>query len=322
MDYLFKRLTECIKSSNQVVIMTHKHPDLDGMGSAVCLYEVVRSLKKECYIVFPDKQINDSLNKGINLLKENKIHINFINSKDAKKLIKDNNLLIILDTQKSELVENSELLNMKNIFVIDHHTNSSGHIKNTLVHFIDSNKSSIVEIMVEYLKYLNIKINPIILTLMLTGLEIDTHSYHLKTSEKTFICASYLTRNGASTELKNDILKISKEDILKRREYIKDSYFIKEGFALCDMKEVDDIVDLAILADELLRIDKVQVAFTVGKTKDNIVHVSARSMGKVSAEFIMSALGGGGHITDAAAVFKDKTNKEVIEMIKNIVMEV
>ena len=42
-------------------------------------------------------------------------------------------------------------------------------------------------------------------------------------------------------------------------------------------------------------------------------------MGKVSAAVIMEAIGGGEHVTDAAAEFKDKTNKEVIKMIENAV---
>ena len=85
--------------------------------------------------------------------------------------------------------------------------------------------------------------------------------------------------------------------------------------------EINETVDLAILADELLRLDGVQVSFAVGKIEDNTVGVSARSMGKVSVEVIMSALGGGGHVTDAAATFENKSNAEVIEMIKKVVME-
>ena len=324
MDYLFKKLTENIKNHDNVVIMTHKHPDLDGMGSAIALSKIAESFKKTCYVVFPIEQVNSSLEKGLNLLKKNEIVVNFKKYKEILEVINDNTLLIVLDTQKPYLVENPELLDKINdIFVIDHHTNSSEHIDNTIFEYINSNKSSIVEIIAEYLKYLNKTLNPIIITLLSAGMEIDTNSFSLKTTENTFKMAGFLTRLGADPILRKEILKESKDDVIRRHNYIKNSYFIKEGYLLCDMgeKDINDPVDLAILADELLRFDTVEVSFAVGKIGLDMVGVSTRSMGKISAAVLMSAIGGGGHVTDAAAQFKGKNNKEVIEMIKKVVME-
>lgn len=323
MDYLYNKLTENIKSHSNIIIMTHKHPDLDGMGSAIALSKIIKSMKKESYIVFPKEQVNVSLTKGIQVLKDNNIIINFKKYEEIKKLIEEETLLIVLDTQKPLLVENSELLNqIKDIFVIDHHTNSSNHIDNTIFEYINSNKSSTVEIITGYAKYLNKTINPIIATLMACGMEIDTHSYSLKTTEDTFKMAGYLSRMGVDLILKKEILKESKDDVMRRHDYIKKSYYIKEGYLLCDTeKDICDSVDLAILADELLRFSGVEVSFAVGKIKQDTVGVSARSMGNINVSTIMSSIGGGGHVTDAAAQIKEKTNKEVIEMIKQAIKE-
>lgn len=323
MDYLFKKLTENIKSHSNVIIMTHKHPDLDGMGSAIALSKIVESFKKDCFVVYPDDKVTVSLEKAVKLLKENNIEVNFKTYSKVLEFINENTLLIILDTQKPMLVQNSELLDkVKDIFVIDHHTNSSEHISNTVFEYINSNKSSIVEIITEYLIYLNKTLNPIIITILSAGMEVDTHSYSLKTTENTFKMAGILTRLGADPILRKEMLKESKDEAIKRNDHIKNSYFIADGYLLCDMgADIDDNVDLAILADELLRFDSVEVSFAIGKLKNGNVAVSARSMGKVSAAVIMSAIGGGGHVTDAAAQFTDKSNAEVIEMIKNIVME-
>ena len=323
MDYLFKKLTENIKSHSNVIIMTHKHPDLDGMGSAIALSKIVESFKKDCFVVYPDDKVTVSLEKAVKLLKENNIEVNFNTYSNVLEFINENTLLIILDTQKPMLVQNSELLDkVKDIFVIDHHTNSSEHISNTVFEYINSNKSSIVEIITEYLIYLNKTLNPIIITILSAGMEVDTHSYSLKTTENTFKMAGILTRLGADPILRKEMLKESKDEAIKRNDHIKNSYFIADGYLLCDMgADIDDNVDLAILADELLRFDSVEVSFAIGKLKNGNVAVSARSMGKVSAAVIMSAIGGGGHVTDAAAQFTDKSNAEVIEMIKNIVME-
>ena len=90
------------------------------------------------------------------------------------------------------------------------------------------------------------------------------------------------------------------------------------SFFLSDIKNT---IHLAILADELLKIEGVEVSFTIGKTYDNKVHISTRSMGNISADLIMKKLGGGGHVTDAAAEFKNKTNKEVIELLNTVLEE-
>ncbi len=324
MDYLFQKLTDNIKSHSNIILMTHKRPDLDGMGSVLGLYKIIKDLKKECYVLKPTSKIDYSLEKAFQLIENNNMYIKYIEYPKVLEIIDNNSLLIVVDVQKPELVECRQLLEeINDIFVIDHHMNTSIHIENTVFEYINSNKSSVVEIIVDYLKYLNKSVDFLTATLMLAGMEIDTHSYQLKTTAYTFSAASALARMGANLNLKNELLKESMEDVVRRHDYIKNSYYIKEGYLLCDMgtKEINDTVDLAILADELLRLDGVQVSFAVGKIDNNVVGVSARSMGKVSVEVIMSALGGGGHITDAAATFEDKDNAEVIEMIKKVVME-
>ncbi len=323
MDYLFKKLTENIKSHSNVILMTHKHPDLDGMGSAIALAKIIESFKKEAYVVYPKEKATSSVEKAVAALNKNSIIINFKNSAAISKIVNEDSLLIVLDTQKPQLVEDSKLLDkIKDIFVIDHHTNSSDHIENTIFEYINSNKSSVVEIITEYIRYLNKTLDPVIITILAAGMEIDTHSYSLKTTENTFKIAEFLTRLGSDLILKKELLQVSKEEIIRRNDHVKNSYFIRDNYLLCDMgEEINDNVDLAILADELLRFDQVEVSFAVGKIGPNTIGVSARSTGKVSAAVIMEAIGGGGHVTDAAAQFEGKTNAEVIEMIKKVVME-
>ncbi len=323
MEYLFEKLTQNIKSHDNVILMTHKRPDLDGMGSCIALSKIIESMKIKAYIVYPKEQVNISLEKGIKAISEKGIKINFLTIDEIENKINDNTLLIILDTQKPELVESAKLLNKINdIFVIDHHMNSSSHIEKAIFEYINSHKSSIVEIIANYLKYLNKNLDPIIITVMLAGMEIDTNGYKLKTSEDTFKTAAYLTKKGADSIIKQEILKSSREDFIRSNNCIKNSYYIKDKYLLCEMPdEIYDNMDLAIVADEMLRFEDVEVSFAVGKLKENIVGVSARSIGKVSVGILMSSIGGGGHVTDAAAQIKNKSIKEVVDMIKGALEE-
>lgn len=320
MNYLFEKLSDNIKSHSNIVLMTHKRPDLDGMSCCIALAKIIESMKKEAFIVPPKEQVNVSLEKGMKAVVDAGVKINFM---EDSKIINENTLLIILDTQKPELVEDLNIVNqIKDVFVIDHHINSSSHIEKAIFEYINSNKSSIVEIITNYLKYLGKTLDKSIITIMLAGMEIDTNNYNLKTTEETFKASAYLAKMGADIFLKQEILKVSREDFIRQHNYIKNSYYIKDKYLLCEMTdEIYDNVDLAIVADEMLRLSDVEVSFAVGKIAEDVVGVSARSMGKISVGIIMSIIGGGGHITDAAAQIKNKSIKEVVTMIKLAIKE-
>lgn len=320
MNYLFEKLSDNIKSHSNIVLMTHKRPDLDGMSCCIALAKIIESMKKTAYIVPPKEQVNVSLEKGMKAVVDAGVKINFM---EDSKIINENTLLIILDTQKPELVEDLNIVNqIKDVFVIDHHINSSSHIEKAIFEYINSNKSSIVEIITNYLKYLGKTLDKSIITIMLAGMEIDTNNYNLKTTEETFKASAYLAKMGADIFLKQEILKVSREDFIRQHNYIKNSYYIKDKYLLCEMTdEIYDNVDLAIVADEMLRLSDVEVSFAVGKIAEDVVGVSARSMGKISVGIIMSIIGGGGHITDAAAQIKNKSIKEVVTMIKLAIKE-
>lgn len=62
-----------------------------------------------------------------------------------------------------------------------------------------------------------------------------------------------------------------------------------------------------------------EASFTIGRLEKNVIGVSARSLGNVNVEEIMSILGGGGHLTDAAAQLANAKMEEVKNRIIEIV---
>ena len=52
MRELFEILNENIKKHDEIIIMTHARPDLDGMGSALALFKIIKLMDKKCFIVF------------------------------------------------------------------------------------------------------------------------------------------------------------------------------------------------------------------------------------------------------------------------------
>lgn len=321
MTDVFKSLTAYIKEFSSIYIMTHKNPDIDGLGASICLYDIISSFQKECYIIETEDPKNSSVTKMYEILKDREIKIPQKTEKEALKTLTKDTLLIILDVHKPEMVESKELLEKcKNVIVLDHHIKGNSYIKTTDLCYINSGISSMTEMMTYYLKYLNKEIDPVLATIMLIGIEIDTNNYRVKTTEKTYEASAILMSFGADLILKQELLKEDKDSYLKRSYFVKRSYMINNHMAMCTMdNEIYAPKDLAEIAEQLLQFDGVEASFSIGKLKENIVGISARSLGKIDVEDIMSKLGGGGHLTDAAAQINNHTIEEVEQKIRNII---
>lgn len=323
MTDVLKNLTNLIKNYDKVYVMTHKNPDLDGLGACICFHEIIKSFKKECAII-DSKEINSStVIKMYEKLKEENINLNKIMKKQALKEITDNTLLLIIDVHKKDMVEVPELVDLcKHIVVLDHHIKGDSYIKDTEFTYLNSGLSSMIEFSVYYLKYLNKTVDSLIATIMLTGMEIDTNGYNLKTTDKTYEAAAQLTKMGADNIIKQEILKENKNDYVKRSDLVKHSYMINENMAMCTLdEEYYTPKDLATISEQLLQFDDVEASFTIGNLNENTVGVSARSIGKIDVEVIMKKMGGGGHVTEAAVQVKDSNIKTVKKQIIEIVSE-
>ena len=323
MEEIFNSLTQLIKEHNSILIMTHRNPDFDGMGSALGLQQIINSFKKESYICINNSEKNSSLKKSYDLIKENNLYFNTVKKTNVEKLINDDTLLIILDTHKKEMTEIPELIDkVKNIIVIDHHIKSKDHINDITLSYINSGLSSTVEFMANYIKYLNKQIDPLFATFMLVGLEIDTNNFRLKTTDKTYEAAAFLSKLGADNILKQELLQENKEIYIKRQKLIEKSFMINQNMTLCVLdNKIYENKDLAAIAEELLQFENVEASFVIGNISKDIVGISARSIGKINVEEIMAKLGGGGHYTEAATQIKEKTINEVQELLLNVLKE-
>lgn len=312
MEQIFKALTQLIKNNDNIYIMTHRNPDFDGMGSAIGLQQIIYSFKKESYIIFNNKEKNASLAKSYDLLKGKELYFNTISKVKALNNIKEGSLLIILDTHKQEMTELPELINKtKNIIIIDHHIKSKDYIKDSTLTYINANLSSTVEFVSKYFKYLNKTVDPLIATLMLVGLEIDTNNFRLKTTKDTYEAASFLSDLGADNVLKQELLQENKDDYLKRQKLIERSYMFDDKAICVADCEIYESKDLAYIAEQLLQFENVAASFVIGHIAKDTIGISARSLGNINVEEIMARLGGGGHLTEAATQIKDSTLKKV-----------
>ena len=318
MQHLFKKLNEIINEYDSFIVTGHKDPDLDSLGSCLGLCEIIESFGKKSYLFLDNKHLenyNSNINEAFEKMEKDII---CVNEKTYKK-IKGKTLLIITDTHIKERLEYPELVEKFDTIVLDHHIKSKKYIKDTKFLYIDSNLSSMSELITYYAEYVNIDLDNVIATILLGGIEIDTNGFNLKTTSRTYEAASTLMEMGADSILKQELLKESKEDYLKRATYIGSSFMINENMAMCVINKIITSKDLAETAEELLNFEDVEASFVIGKLEDDLVGISARSLGDIDVSETMKELGGGGHSSNAATQIKDKTIKEVKQEIIDLI---
>ena len=318
MNNTYKKINNIIKRYDSVIIMGHKDPDLDSLGSSLGLYEIVEKLKKHAYLFLNNTNFSDYNSNVAQALNKMKKKVSCVNEKNYNK-IEGKKLIIITDLHIKERLEYPQIIEEYDVVVLDHHIKSKSYIKNTVYSYIDPNLSSMSEFISFYADYLKIDLDNVIATILLGGIEIDTNGYNLKTTEKTYLASSILIKMGADTILKQELLKETKEEYMKRATHLKNSFLIDDYIAMCIINEKITSIDLASTAEELLNFEDIKASFVIGKLEDGKIGVSARSLGNYDVSRIMKKMGGGGHAYNAACQIEGKSIKEVKQEIINLV---
>ena len=175
------------------------------------------------------------------------------------------------------------------------------------------------ELITYYAEFVNIDLDNVIATILLAGIEIDTNGFNLKTTSSTYETASTLMEMGADSILKQELLKESKEEYMKRATFIRNSFMVTDSIAMCLINTESTTMELAEVAQELLTFEDVKASFVIGKLNEETIGVSARSLGDIDVSMVMKALGGGGNNSNAAAQIKAQTQKEVKQHIIDLI---
>jgi c-di-AMP phosphodiesterase-like protein len=318
-----RKLNRAIKNSKNIFLMGHKNLDLDALGSQIGMYMFLKKKKKNCFIIIDDKEHEDGVEK---ILKEldgvvTKIKSNEIDENLYPK--KSKNLLIILDTNKSELVQSKEVLNKINKkLVIDHHELGKSTIKDADI--IDDTKvSSTCEMITSLIEYYDVEIDSYYATILLAGIVLDTNNYTLNTTQETFYASYYLTSLGASAKKVQYLLKQNIDDYTERQKLMANIETINEKIALthASTNTIYRKEDLAKVADTLLFFNNIEASFVIGKIDKETVGISARSLGNYDILRILKKFNGGGDTNSGAATITKTTISKVEQELKKILKE-
>ena len=317
-------LTELIEDASNVIIMGHRHTDLDCMGAGIGVYSIVSALDKNCKIVLND--VTSSVSYLYDrVIKDEKYKDVFISSEEALKLVNRKTLLIIVDVYKQGLCECPELVDkVKKIVVFDHHRKGTDYIENAVLTYHETYASSTCELITEMLMYINknIPIKQVEADSILAGIIVDTKNFAFKTGIKTFEAAAFLKKKGADTIRVKKLFKNSIDCYNARANVVSNMKLYRENMAIAILEdEIDNpLLVVAQACDELLNIDNINASFVLCKINNNI-SISARSFGEINVQIIMEKLGGGGHQAISATQIKDVTIEEAVNMLKGAIDE-
>lgn len=315
-------LKEIVSESDMVMVMGHKFPDMDAIGSSIGILKVAQVNEKDAYIILDPEALDSGVEQLlIEVRKYPELWSKFITPDQALEIMTDETLLIVVDTHKPSLVIDDRLLGRsENVIVIDHHRRGEEFIKDPILVYMEPYASSTAELVTELLEYQpkHLKMNMIEATSLLAGIIVDTKSFTLRTGSRTFDAASYLRSKGADTVLVQKFMKEDIENYVKRAKLIQNASIHKEGIAItiAEDNEVYEQVIIAQAADTLLTMNGVNASFVIAKRSADIISISARSLGETNVQIIMETLGGGGHLTNAATQLQEMTLAEAIEKLK------
>ena len=314
---------ELIADAGEVYIMGHSFADMDAVGAAAGICCAARKRGKQARIVIDrEHTAAETLIARLDALPE--YSGVFLTPAEAFLQMRADTLLVVVDTNRPDMVENPQLLESCNrVAVIDHHRRAATYIENAAFNFHEPYASSASELVTELLQYL---VEPTDLLreeagALLAGIVLDTKHFTQRTGGRTFEAAAFLRRNGADVTRVRKLFRDSMEDYKARAEAVRQAEVYKKCFAIsvCPAEGVESpTVVGAQAANELLDIVgmKASVVLTPYEGK---IYISARSIDEVNVQVMMEKLGGGGHRTIAGAQLPGATVEEAKEKVKGVI---
>ena len=316
----FKNLKNVIETNKKFVISSHINLDGDAIGSEIAMYNLLKDLGKEVYIVnssiTPD---NCLFLHGANEILEHG-HIGL----HEKQLIKKADVLIILDVNEIKRVGVIvDILEKSSPYTvcIDHHVLSDPLMNLSI---IKEDASATGEILYKFIKYAGYTITLNIAEALYISILTDTGSFqHANTNVESHLIAAELISMGlnhsyiyesyyCNQPLRKAMLFISVISTLQTECDGKIAWMkmTREMLKMTNAKsqDSDGIINFA------LNIKGVKIILFFKELVNGKVKVSLRSRKSINVRSIATAFGGGGH-KNASGVLMKGTLDDVIQKL-------
>ncbi|WP_318342650.1 DHH family phosphoesterase [Flagellimonas baculiformis] len=316
-----------LSQPQKIVIVPHKNPDGDAMGSCLALYGFLKGMGHTTHVIAP----ND-YPKFLKWMPGNETVINYEwETQRAQRLLDESSLIFTLDFNDLSRVGQMEsaLKQAKADFImIDHHQQPGDY---ATVTYSDVSMSSTCEMVYNFIDFLGgaERVTKEIATNLYTGIMTDTGSFKYRsTSSKTHrVVAELIDRGAENMEIHRQVfdtnspsrlhlLGVALSNMVILPEY-RTAYITltQEELDAHDFKKGDTegFVNYGLTLEDI-----VFALIFIENKEEGIIKISLRSVGDFSVnEFARNHFQGGGH-DNAAGGKSDLGMEETIEQFRTI----
>ncbi len=299
-------------SKDKILILTHRSPDGDTIGSgyalAMALRKLGKNVKVDCTDPFPEKYsyFTDKLEK----LEFDEEFVVSVDVADTK----------LLGEKLSDYADKIDLC-------IDHHGSNTKFAKE---YYVESSAAAAAQVIAKLIKFMNVEFDKDIANAIYTGITTDTGCFRYTnvTAETHRIAADMIDCGAESGMINRLMFETKSRSRLEIERRVMDSMqFYLDGkcaiaYATIDMMKESGAVDSDMegVASLPRQIEGVMAGITLREKNNGKFKVSVRTTDELDASAICANFGGGGHKAAAGCMITGTLN-EAIEQIVEVVRQ-
>ena len=305
---------ELLKQTRDVLILTHKNPDGDTLGSGYALMYALRALGKRAAVVCSD---------------EIPAKYEYLNPEQVRQKFEPK-FIVSVDIADSVLLGESLRRYENQIdLCIDHHLSNRGYARNLLLR---EDAAATCELMLDVIEAMGVSLNKQIADCLYTGLVTDTGCFRYPSvTADTHRAAQKLISAGAETTVIHQRMfeSVSQNKVAFLIEVMKQIRYELNGECAILVLIRDTIHKFGVSEEELegvssipRQIEGVRVGITIRQFRNYQGYkISVRTDGTVHASRICSAFGGGGHIAAAGCTVQNLPLDQIYSDLLRIVSQ-
>lgn len=284
-----QQMAQRLRSSDNILILCHKNPDGDTIGTGSALYYALKELDKNAAVLCSDAIPS---------------RYAFTNARQFRGEFEPETVVAVDVASVQLFGENNDLPRYSRHvdLCIDHHAGNSGFADFTLV---DSTAAAAAELLYQVIVAMDVPVTPHIADCLYTGVATDTGCFRFSsTTANTHLTAAKLIEAGCHVEELNTLLFDTKPRARMEAERIARNhleYHLEGRCALIYLTRDEiqqsgvDPADLEELTSLPVSIEGVKVGITLRQQPGGSYRISVRTAKGVDACAIARRLGGGGH---------------------------
>lgn len=304
-----QQAAQFLKDSENVLILTHRSPDGDTLGSGYALKHALEQLGKSAWVI-----CNDPVSDRYEHLGLSREPVPFDNVRT----------IVSVDVADDRLLGEKLMPYARKVdLCIDHHASNTGYAKRLLLR---ETAAANCELMLDLIKVMGVKLTTQIADCLYTGLVTDTGCFrYSSTTVESHRAAEELMLAGARTELIHQRMfeSTSKGKMSLMVSALQSLRYELNGRCAVMFLSRDKIEEEGVTDEELegissipREIEGVSVGVTFRQYKSRRGYkVSVRTDSVINANSICQRLGGGGHKGAAGCNIENTSFEEAYRLV-------